>query len=76
MSNFITKLFGGLPNPTADWPLNRKLDLAYDLRSCSINGLKLDGALEQAQVFGRCDEFKRDDEYLDLVYRRLGLARD
>jgi hypothetical protein len=74
MFNSITKLFGRSPNPTAEWPPQSKRELVYDLRSCSVNGLKLGGAFNDARPFGQCDDFTRSDKFLDLFYRQSGLS--
>ncbi len=74
MFKSISKLFGGSKNPTAEWPVQSKPELVYDMRSRSINGLKLNGEFAGAQIFGRCDEFKRYDEFLDLFYCQFGLS--
>jgi hypothetical protein len=74
MFNSITKLFGRSPNPTTEWPPHSKRELVYDLRSRSVNGLKLGGAFTDARTFGQCDDFTRSDEYIDLFYRQSGLS--
>ena len=73
MFNSITKLFGRSPNPTAEWSPHRKRELVYDLRSRSVNGLKLGGAFNDARPFGQCDDFTRFNEFLELFYRQSGL---
>lgn len=73
MFGSIGKLFGHSKNPTAEWPPHTKQELVYDLRSRSINGLKHGGMFKDAQIFGRCDDFNRYDEYMDLYYRQSGL---
>jgi hypothetical protein len=77
MFNPLNKLFGRRdpePNPTAAWPPAGRPELVYDLHARSLNGLPLGGTFAAARQFGRCDDFERLDEYLDLFYNQAGLS--
>ena len=76
MFNPLAKLFGRTPepNPTAAWPPPVRPELIYNLCARSLNGLPLGGTFAAAQPFGRCDDFERLDEYLDLFYHSAGLG--
>jgi hypothetical protein len=73
MFKSLTKLFAHQPNPTAAWPPSTQTELVYDLRSRSLNGVKLNAPVDAAKIFGPSEHFDLRDVDLDLYYRQTGL---
>ncbi|MGA2870561.1 MAG: hypothetical protein ABSF34_15545 [Verrucomicrobiota bacterium] len=73
MFKSLTKLFRHQTNPTAAWPPSSQTELVYDLRSRSLNGVKLNAPIDAAKIFGPCEHFDLRDADLDLYYRQAGL---
>jgi len=70
LSEWANVLFA---NPTRGWPACTMTALEYDLRSGSMNGIRVESPSDHARSFGRADWFTGKDEDLHLDYRRLGL---
>ena len=60
-------------NPTRGWPRCTMSGLEYDLRSASLNGIRVESPSDLARSFGPADWFTGKDEDLYLDYRRMGL---
>lgn len=75
--NFLKRLFGLQPNPTADWPAPAAAAPSFDLRTLAIGPLRFNSPFPEARVLGKPDAFKGTAEKSStLFYGRAGHALD
>ena len=60
-------------NPSRNWPPRRASRLTYDMSDQSLNGVRLEGPILEASVFGPADFIFGDRSLFDLIYYDLGL---
>jgi len=60
-------------NPSRSWPPRKLSRLHYDMSDRSLNGVRLEGSIPEASIFGPADGIWGDRSLFDLAYYDLGL---
>jgi hypothetical protein len=70
----LQRLFGSRPNPTEDWPIVHNSLPDFDITRMQLGSLTFGDTIQKAKSIGRPDAVEwLDKDYLQLVYRSLGL---